>query len=73
MTPRFAIRPRRDADDEQRTMGFLDHLEELRKRLIRSCIAIGVGMAISSIFIDRIANFVLNQILRTSPADSALI
>jgi len=73
MTPRFAIRPRRDADDEQRTMGFLDHLEELRKRLIRSCIAIGVGMAISAIFIDRIANFVLNQILRTLPADSALI
>jgi sec-independent protein translocase protein TatC len=73
MTPRFAIRPRRDADDARGTMGFLDHLEELRKRLIRSCIAIGVGMAVSAIFIDRIANFVLNQILRTLPANSALI
>jgi sec-independent protein translocase protein TatC len=54
-------------------MGFLDHLEELRRRIIRACIAIGVGMAVSAIFIDRIANFVLSQILRTLPAGSALI
>jgi sec-independent protein translocase protein TatC len=54
-------------------MGFLEHLDELRKRLIRSCIAVGVGMAVSAIFIDRIANFVLNQILRTLPEKSALI
>jgi len=54
-------------------MGFLEHLEELRKRLIRSCIAIGVGMALSALFIDRIANFVLAQILRTLPAGSSLI
>jgi sec-independent protein translocase protein TatC len=54
-------------------MGFLDHLEELRRRIIRSCIAIGVGMAVSAIFIDRIATFVLAQILRTLPAGSALI
>jgi sec-independent protein translocase protein TatC len=54
-------------------MGFLDHLEELRKRLIRSCIAVGIGMAVSGLFIDRIANFVLEQILRTLPAGSALI
>ena len=62
-----------DRDEDAGTMGFLEHLEELRKRLIRSCIAVGVGMALSAIFIDRIANFVLNQILRTLPADSALI
>jgi sec-independent protein translocase protein TatC len=54
-------------------MGFLDHLEELRRRIIRACIAIGVGMAVSAIFIDRIATFVLAQILRTLPAGSALI
>lgn len=78
MTPRFSL-PRNKARDAHRddphdaAMGFLEHLDELRKRLIRSCIAIGVGMAISAIFIDRIASFVLNQILRTLPADSALI
>ena len=78
MTPRFSLRRRieRDTDSDGMnggTMGFLEHLEELRKRLIRSCIAVGVGMAVSAVFIDRIANFVLNQILRTLPVNSALI
>ncbi len=78
MTPRFSLRrqtPDATHHDESESgmMGFLDHLEELRRRLIRSCIAIAVGMAVSGVFIDRIANFVLNQILRTLPADSALI
>ena len=77
MTAAFGKRNR--LSDEHRdespdnAMGFLDHLEELRKRLIRSCIAIGVGMAVSAIFIDRIANFVLEQITRTLPGDKALI
>lgn len=78
MTPKFSLRrqtPRAADRDESEsgTMGFLDHLEELRKRLIRSCIAVGIGMAVSAVFIDRIANVVLNQILRTLPADTALI
>ena len=77
MTPWRSARPqpRNPDEDDVRdgAMGFLDHLEELRRRIIRSCIAIGVGMAVSAIFIDRIANFVLAQILRTLPAGSALI
>jgi len=76
MTPWRSARPqpRREEDDvRDGAMGFLDHLEELRRRIIRSCIAIGIGMAVSAIFIDRIANFVLSQILRTLPAGSALI
>jgi sec-independent protein translocase protein TatC len=78
MTPRFSLRrhTQRAADHEEsepRMMGFLEHLEELRKRLIRSCIALGIGMAVGAVFIDRIANFVLNQILRTLPGDTALI
>ena len=73
MTPRFSLRRQREHDAEPGMMGFLEHLEELRTRLIRSCIAVAVGMAISAIFIDRIANFVLNQILRTLPGDTALI
>ena len=79
MTPRRAadLRPGNnnddDSDDAGGAMGFLEHLDELRKRIIRSCIAIGAGMAISAIFIDRIANFILNQIFRTLPANSALI
>jgi len=78
VTPAFGKRNRSslpvdNAGEPEGTMGFLDHLEELRKRLIRACIAIGVGMAVSAVFIDRLANFVLDQILRTLPAGSALI
>jgi sec-independent protein translocase protein TatC len=54
-------------------MGFLDHLDELRKRIIRSCIALAVGMAVGALFIDRIANVVLGQIQRTLPAGTELI
>ncbi len=77
MTPWRSARPQPtkpdDHDARDGAMGFLDHLEELRKRLIRSCIAIAVGMGVSAIFVDRIANFVLDQIIRTLPAGSALI
>src|SRR4051812_28884862 len=71
------LRPRSDdvdPDDESMgAMGFLEHLDELRKRLIRACIAVAVGMLIAFFFIDRIASFVLAQIIRTLPAGSALI
>jgi len=77
MTPRLAADLRPDDDDSDDAgsgaMGFLDHLEELRKRLIRSCIAIGVGMAVGWFYIDRVANFVLDQIVRTLPPGSELI
>jgi Sec-independent protein secretion pathway component TatC len=43
-----ARRPDDDRDAEAGgTMSFLDHLEDLRKRIIYSCIALGVGMAVS--------------------------
>src|ERR1043166_6925090 len=77
MSPRRPADRRPDDDDSDDAgggaMGFLEHLDELRKRLIRSCIAVGVGMALSAIYIDRIANFILDQIFRTLPAGSALI
>ena len=41
-------RPPEPDDDGNGRMGFLDHLEELRSRLIRSCLAIGAGMAVST-------------------------
>jgi sec-independent protein translocase protein TatC len=54
-------------------MGFLEHLDELRTRLIRSCLAIVVGMLIAFAFVDRIANFVLAPTLRMLPAGASLI
>jgi sec-independent protein translocase protein TatC len=48
-------------------MSFLEHLDELRKRIVRSLIALCVGVAIAAFFIERIYAFVmlpLRQMLR---------
>ena len=48
-------------------MGFLEHLDELRSRLIKSCVAIGIGMTVAYAFVDRIALFVLGPTLAALP------
>jgi sec-independent protein translocase protein TatC len=55
------------------TMGFIEHLEELRKRIIRSCIAIAAGMLVAFFFVDRIRDFVLAPTYRMLPPGSDLI
>lgn len=63
----------RDTDDDaQGTMGFLDHLDELRSRLIRSCIAVALGMVIAYLFVDRIAEFVLAPTINAMPPGTQL-
>lgn len=47
------------SDDEHTEMGFLEHLEELRWRLVRSFIAIILGSAISYGYIDEILSILL--------------
>jgi sec-independent protein translocase protein TatC len=42
---------------EEGTMSFLDHLDELRKRLIRSALFIAVAFVLCWVFSDRIYNF----------------
>lgn len=54
-------------------MGFLDHLDELRTRLIRSCLAIGAGMLVAFVFHDRLGAFILAPALRALPAGDSLI
>jgi sec-independent protein translocase protein TatC len=54
-------------------MGFLDHLEELRARLIRSCLAIAAGMVIAFVFRDRIASVVLQPPLDALPKGTTLV
>ncbi|HEY1911869.1 MAG TPA: twin-arginine translocase subunit TatC [Vicinamibacterales bacterium] len=66
----------RDEDDTSGgtgRMGFLDHLDELRQRLIRSCVAIGAGMLVAFFFVDRIGDFILAPTLKALPAGDALI
>lgn len=55
------------------TMGFLEHLDELRTRIIRSCVALAIGMVVAFAFIGRIADFVLGPTLRTLPPGTSLI
>lgn len=53
-------------------MGFLEHLDELRTRLIRSCLAIIAGMIVAYSFVDRLATFVLGPTLGAMPAGTEL-
>src|SRR5579864_7953582 len=52
----------RDADPMP-TMGFLDHLEELRKRIINSIVAVAVGCAACWGFRERIYDFMQRPII----------
>jgi Sec-independent protein secretion pathway component TatC len=37
-------------------MGFMEHLDELRKRLIRICLGVAAGMLVAFAFIDRLSH-----------------
>jgi sec-independent protein translocase protein TatC len=67
--------PPEESDDDATNgkMGFLEHLDELRTRLIRSCVAIVAGMLVAFAFVDRISDFVLAPTLRMLPAGATLI
>jgi len=76
MTTALAVQLLPDDDDDglgEGKMGFLDHLDELRTRLIRSCIAIAVGMLVAFVFIDRIVTFMLAPSRRMLPPGTKII
>jgi len=60
-------------DVREGRMGFLEHLEELRTRIIRSCLAIGGGMLVSFLFVDRIGDFILRPTLNVLPPGQSLL
>jgi sec-independent protein translocase protein TatC len=62
-----------DDDSGEGRMGFLEHLDELRTRIVRSCLAIGAGMLVAFFFYDRLGDFILAPTLATLPAGDALI
>src|SRR5688500_1428369 len=73
----MALSDRRASDDVSSpapdgAMGFLDHLDELRGRLIRSCIAVMLGMGIAYFFAHQIAESVLAPTSRVMPAGTQL-
>ena len=66
-----------DSEPEQETtdgrMGFLEHLDEFRKRIIVCCIALAGGMCVAFFFVNRIADFVLAPTFKALPAGTNLI
>ncbi len=56
-------------DKKEGEMSFLDHLEELRWRLIYAIIGIIVGTIITWIFIDQLVNFILLKPARDAGAE----
>ena len=51
--------PEEDDDPITGKMSFLEHLDELRKRILNACIGIAVGVCAGFLFIQRIFDFVL--------------
>ena len=56
-----------DDDESGAKMSFLEHLDELRKRIINACIAIGIGFVLSFAFVDRIFNFIFEPTRKVLP------
>jgi sec-independent protein translocase protein TatC len=54
-------------------MSFLEHLDELRQRILRSCIAIAIGIAATFAFIKPIFDFILAPTRRVLPPGVKLI
>jgi sec-independent protein translocase protein TatC len=72
--PHLRLSPEEPEDDRREgTMGFLEHLDELRTRLIRACLAVGAGMAIAFFFVERISSFLLEPTLRMLPPGGQLV
>ena len=56
------------ADDEMGgKMSFLDHLDELRRRIIYAVLSVGIGFVIAFFFIDDIFNFVMRPMQQLLP------
>ena len=71
--------PEPDWDDrepessEAGKMSFLDHLDELRRRIIYSLIAVGVGFGIAFYFINDLFDFIMGPMQALLPAGQTLI
>jgi sec-independent protein translocase protein TatC len=65
--------PDDDDDSPGSKMSFLEHLDELRKRIINAAIAVLVGILISFTFINRIYSFLMGPTMRALPPGSRLI
>ena len=69
-------RPVDEEDDDEGIggkMSFLEHLDELRQRLIKALLAVLVGFLVAIVFIDPIFDFVMAPLQAILPAGGKLI
>jgi sec-independent protein translocase protein TatC len=62
-----------DDESEGGKMSFLEHLDELRKRIIRSLYSLAVGVAIAAFFIEDLLNFVMRPLSAILPEGASFI
>jgi sec-independent protein translocase protein TatC len=62
-----------DEEDGEAKMSFLEHLDELRKRIIYIAISIGVGFLIAFFFVQQIFDFVMKPLQAGLPAGGKLV
>ena len=71
--------PERDLDDFDDDdglagkMSFLEHLDELRKRIIWAVASIGLGFGVAFVFITQIFDFIMRPMQRMLPAGQTLV
>jgi sec-independent protein translocase protein TatC len=61
-----------EGDDAGR-MSFLDHLDELRRRLVAAALSLAFGTLVAFFFINRIFDFIMRPLYDKLPAGSKLI
>jgi sec-independent protein translocase protein TatC len=54
-------------------MSFLEHLDELRKRIIRAVIAVGIGFLIACFFIQQLFDFIMKPLQALLPPGGTLV
>jgi sec-independent protein translocase protein TatC len=62
-----------DDDDAGGKMSFLDHLDELRKRIIYAVVSVFVGFVISIAFIQQIFDFIMRPMQQMLPKGGTLV
>lgn len=59
---------RPEAEEDENSMGLLDHLNELRRRLVRAVIAAAIGFGFCWAFVDQLFGIVMRPLMAALPA-----
>ena len=71
--PRIELTDADPLEEPGAKMSFLEHLDELRKRLINSVIAVVIGIVVSFIFLERVFDFVTLPMRQMLPSGGHLV